>query len=210
MTRSICAALVGVFFFALPASCQLWEYNPAEGILQPGDRLSITVWRMPEMSGEFEIAPDSTLVHPLYRQVKVAGAPLYVAEQRLREYLVTLDSDPQFVVQPLIRITLGGEVISPDLYHHPKNVTISQAITLAGGVNSEGDLGRVRLIRSGTMYALNLSNPMAAEAQIPLSSGDQILVGRRRSIFRDYISPLSSVVGAASGVVLLLLRTGAI
>jgi len=52
----------------------------SDPVLRPGDVLRITVWRHPEMSGEFVVAPDSTLVHPLYQVVKVAGAPLPVAK----------------------------------------------------------------------------------------------------------------------------------
>ena len=43
-------------------------------VLRPGDMLRITVWRHPEMSGDFAVAPDSTLVHPLYQAVRVAGS----------------------------------------------------------------------------------------------------------------------------------------
>src|SRR5436853_3239668 len=43
--------------------------------LRPGDVLRINVWRHPELSGDFVVAPDSTLVDPVYQVVKVAGYP---------------------------------------------------------------------------------------------------------------------------------------
>src|SRR5215218_6153155 len=35
--------------------------------LSPGDSVRITVWRKPEFSGDFIVAPDGTISHPLYR-----------------------------------------------------------------------------------------------------------------------------------------------
>ena len=69
--------------------------------LNPGDVLRITVWRKPELSGEFIIATDGTVSHPLYRSVRVTGIPLPAVETRIREFLGMLEENPQFVVEPL-------------------------------------------------------------------------------------------------------------
>src|ERR1700736_1850648 len=49
--------------------------------LSPGDVVRIVVWRKPEFSGDFVVAPDSSITHPLYREVKVVGVPLHVVEE---------------------------------------------------------------------------------------------------------------------------------
>src|SRR5881296_1306010 len=67
-------------------------------ILRPGDVLRINVWRHPELSGDFEVAPDSTLVDPVYQVVKVAGAPLAVVRERLRAVLSTYEQGVPFVL----------------------------------------------------------------------------------------------------------------
>jgi protein involved in polysaccharide export with SLBB domain len=46
------------------------------GALNPGDVVRITVWRKPELSGDFIIAGDGSVSHPLYRDVRVTGMPL--------------------------------------------------------------------------------------------------------------------------------------
>ena len=43
--------------------------------LAPGDVLRVNVWRRPELSGDFVLASDGTLTHPLFKSVQVAGAP---------------------------------------------------------------------------------------------------------------------------------------
>src|SRR2546429_227615 len=105
----------------------------SDPVLRPGDVLRITVWRHPEMSGEFVVAPDSTLGHPLYQVVKVAGAPLPVVKERLRGLLATYEQDVQLVIEPLFPVTVAGEVRVPNLYRLPPGTTFAQAIPPAGG-----------------------------------------------------------------------------
>src|SRR5688572_5924286 len=72
--------------------------------LAPGDSVRIVVWRKPEMSGDFIVGPDGTITHPLYRSVRVAGIPFSTAEANVRNFLARFEQDPQFVVEPLVRV----------------------------------------------------------------------------------------------------------
>ena len=76
--------------------------------LRPGDVLRINVWRHPELSGDFVVAPDSTLVDPVYQVVKVAGAPLAVVRERLRAVLSTYEQGVPFVLEPVFPVTVAG------------------------------------------------------------------------------------------------------
>lgn len=55
------------------ASASAQGRNSMDPVLRPGDALRINVWGHPVLSGDFAVAPDSTLVHPVYQAVKVAG-----------------------------------------------------------------------------------------------------------------------------------------
>src|SRR5512133_4373731 len=76
--------------------------------LEPGDSIRVVVWRKPEMSGDFIVAPDGTITHPLYQAVRVGGIPFATAEVNLRNFLLRFAQDPQCVAEPFVRLALSG------------------------------------------------------------------------------------------------------
>lgn len=180
--------------------------DASTAMLRPGDKVSITVWRQPDYSGEFAVAADSTISHPLYQDVKVAGIPVAVAEQRIRTFLARYETNPQVVVEPLFSVAVGGEVRKPDLYQLPPQTTLSQAIAQAGGPTETGQLKKVKLARGGQEVTVNLSAANAEWANVPVRSGDVIIVGKKHDILREYIGPFASMVAAAASVVYAIRR----
>jgi protein involved in polysaccharide export with SLBB domain len=174
--------------------------------LRPGDAVRITVWRKPELSGDFAIAGDSTIASPFYMDLKVAGLPLPSAAERVRLHVARFETEPRVLVEPLLRVSVGGEVRQPSLYTLRPETTIAQAIMQAGGLTERGYLERVTLWRGGQELTVDLSRPDMGLAGSPILSGDQILVPRRVSIFRDYVAPMGSILGAAAAVANLILR----
>ena len=190
------------------APTRVWPQSPlprpqAAGVLTPGDGLRITVWRHPELSGEFTISADSTLVHPLYQVVKVAGVPLVVAKERLRGLLATYEQDVQLTLEPLLPVAVAGEVRQPNLYRLPQGTTIAQAIALAGGPTERGRLDRVRVMRRQSEITLDLTSDYPSSEQRQVASGDQVLVGRRSGFnaWRDLIVPLTSLAGTVAAII---------
>src|SRR5436190_1327145 len=98
---------------SLPAAAQDPGTPGTQLVLTPGDSVRIVVWRKPEFSGDFVVAPDGSITHPLFRDVKIAGVPLATAEANLRRYLTQYDQNPQFVMEPLLRVSVSGEVTRP-------------------------------------------------------------------------------------------------
>lgn len=174
--------------------------------ITPGDYVRVTVWRKPELSGEFLVAADSSLKHPLYQDVKVAGATVAAAQERVRTYLLRLEATPQVSIDPLFQVAVGGEVRNPNLYRLAPETNLAQAVALAGGPSERGRLDRVRLLRGGRTYNIDLAGADGAGVQMPIQSGDRIFVGRRSDLLRDNIAPLASLAGAAVSVALLFRR----
>jgi protein involved in polysaccharide export with SLBB domain len=195
--------LTALALIALLAAPPLAAQSSSSGdlILRPGDVVRVTVWRSAELSGEFAITGDGTLAHPLYRDVVVGGVDVATAEQRIRQLLSGLESNPRFVVQPLLRVSLGGEVRQPSLYTLPPETSIAQAVAMAGGATERGRLDRVRLLRGGGEVRVDLTDPQGGWAQSLIRSGDQLFVERRVSVFRDYIAPAGSIVAALVSLV---------
>jgi protein involved in polysaccharide export with SLBB domain len=154
------------------------------------------------MSGEFVVGPDSSLRHPVYQTVKVAGVPLNVVEERLRRLLVTYDQDVQFVMEPLVAVTVAGEVRLPNLYRLPQGTTLAQAVALAGGPTDLGRLDKVQVIRRDSTLVVNLAGGYSQFGSLTIASGDQLIMARRSdfNVLRDLLYPLASITAAIAAV----------
>jgi len=180
-------------------------------MLAPGDSVRIVVWRKPEMSGDFIIAPDNTISHPLYRAVRVGGVPFATAETNVRTFLAKFEQDPQFVVEPLVRVAVSGEVGRPQVFAVRPETTIGEAVAQAGGPNQFGERDKVRVLRRETggrqrEFVVSLLDPESPAATIRVHSGDQIVVDRRRSFFREVFLPALGVLGSAASIYLVIDR----
>lgn len=194
-------AATSVFAQATPAS----DFRPQA--LNPGDQVRIVVWRNLEFTGDFTISGNGTITHPLYRELQVTGVPIATVEERLRTFLTRYIANPQFVVLPLLKIIVGGEVKSPNVYSVPPETTIAQAIILAGGPTERGRLDRVRILRDGQEIPVDLTAATSDVATLQIRSNDQILITRQRNTFRDVIAPALSAFGAVAGLANIIIST---
>ena len=171
-------------------------------VLSPGDIVRISVWRNVELSGEFIVAPDGSITHPLYREVKVAGVPLAEVEHRIGAFLSRYgEANAAFAVTTLIRVFVGGEVRTPNVYAVPPGATVAQALAAAGGPSERARLNKVQILRNTNRFALDLTSADPRSMQTPVRSGDQIFVPRTHSVFAEYIAPASSLLAAAAAIV---------
>jgi protein involved in polysaccharide export with SLBB domain len=193
-------------FTASPLAAQSGNQEAAAATLAPGDLLRITVWRHPEYSGDFLVAPDGSVTHPLYREVNVAGIPLQVVEERVRTFLARYETNPAFVLSPLLRVFVGGEVRQPSVYTVSPGTTVAEVIALAGGPTDRGRLDHVRLIRRQSEETLDLTRLDTRATTLEARSGDQLLVDRRRNFFLDILAPSSSVFAAAASVASIIIQ----
>jgi protein involved in polysaccharide export with SLBB domain len=175
-------------------------------VLAPGDVLRITVWRKPEFSGEFLVAPDGSITHPLYRELKVAGIPFSAVDERVRVFLARFEANPAFVLAPLLRVVVGGEVRQPNVYTVPPGTTVAQVIAMAGGPTERGRLDRVRVARGRSIHVVDLTRVDADASYSEVRSGDQVIVERTRNVLRDYLGPASSVVGALAALTSIVIQ----
>ncbi len=193
----------------------LWAQTPTtardQSMLTGGDSVRITVWRRPELSGDFVVAPDGSVTHPLYRTVRVGGVTMPAAETNVRNFLLKFDQDPQFVMEPLFRVAVTGEVNRPQLFAVNPQTSIAEAVARAGGTTEFARRSRVRILRTdprGEQRELfvDLQNPERGLASTPVHSGDQIVVDRKKSFFKDFLVPALTVVGSVASVGLLIER----
>jgi polysaccharide biosynthesis/export protein len=191
----------------LPGASSAQGFATDRATLAPGDVIRIAVWRKPEFSGDFVIAPDSSITHPLYRTVKVAGVPLTMVEDRVRTFLKAYETEPSFVLSPLLRVFVGGEVRAPNVFTVPPGTTVAQAIALAGGPTERARLEEVTLIRrSIERSTLDMTQTDSRAATLEARSGDQVLVGRRRNFYQEVLAPASSVLAAVAALTSIVIQ----
>ncbi|HEY7894284.1 MAG TPA: polysaccharide biosynthesis/export family protein [Gemmatimonadaceae bacterium] len=200
--RSLLLAVLCCAAVAVPSLAQdAPPPSDTNTVLHPGDEVRVTVWRNAEMSGDFLVGVNGALLHPLYQEVPIAGVPMQEVDNRLRKFLTKYESDPQIVVIPLLHTTVAGEVSKPSLYNLPRGTSVGEAIALAGGPTQYGNLGKVLLFRAGREYKIDLRSPLNEWTSRPIESGDQIIVTRHSSFFRDIFFPLVGLVGSAAAIV---------
>ena len=178
-----------------------------EGVLNPGDLVRVSVYRNPDLSGDMEVGPDGTLLHPLYRDLRVTGLSQAQLDERLAAHLARYGAEPAFVAEPRVRVTVSGEVRQPQVATVRPGTTVFQALAIAGGVAPGGRANRVQLVRQGQSRTLDLTQPNAPEATEPVRSGDLIVVDRRPTWVRDLLTPVASVVSVGIAIINLLRTT---
>jgi polysaccharide export outer membrane protein len=193
------------------AAAQQASSPGVQSVLTPGDSVRIVVWRKPEFSGDFVIAPDGTITHPLFRGVRVANIPFATAEANLRTFLSRFEENPQFVMEPLIRLAVSGEVTRPLVFAARPETTIGEAVARAGGTTMNAARGRVRVIRlepNGQQQQLvvDLADPSKSDGTMPARSGDQIVVDRKKSFTKDILIPIIGIIGSVASLGLLIDR----
>ena len=182
------------------ASAQGPAAGDEESVLRPGDAVRLTVWRNAELTGEFTVGADGSIMHPmLYRRFSVANVPIQSAEHTLREFLKRFEANPEFVMEPLLRVAVSGEVGRPNLYFLRPGTTVTQAVALAGGPTERGRRDRLTLRRDGTSQTISLTSSESVTS-IRVRSGDEILIDRRRAWFREVIAPSAAIIGAIAAV----------
>lgn len=162
--------------------------------LHPGDHLRITVISDDKnLSGEFEVAPDGTLRHPLYNRVQVAGVPVTDLKDSISSFLKALQKEPQLEVEPLFQITVTGEVNKPGVFFVAPETTLQKAIEReAAGANDRADLNAITLLRDSRRIPVSLAEVSPANAPQTVRSGDYITVRAKRNVMGN-ITPFLGI-----------------
>jgi polysaccharide export outer membrane protein len=212
--RTLAALLLLALLPAVPVRAQTPAASRTtadQSFLAPGDSVRIVVWRKPELSGDFVVASDGTITHPLYRAVRVAGVPFAKAEESVRTFLTQFEANPQFVMEPLIHVAVSGYVTRPLVFAASPGTSVGEAIARAGGVDQQGARNHVRILRltpngQQSQMLVDLTDAAGSAGTMPIRSGDQIIVDKRKSFFKDIMVPALGIIGSIASLGLLIDR----
>lgn len=153
LSARIATALALCIALTLPAfAAQAAETLQDLYLLGSGDRLRVSVYNEPDLSGEFEVDGSGSVSLPLVGDMPASGLSLRQFEQRLTKlladgYLI----DPRVSVEVLNYrpFYILGEVKSPGKYPYVSGITVLNAVAMAGGYSHRARQDRAEIVRGG-------------------------------------------------------------
>lgn len=135
----------------------------------PGDTVRVSVFSVPNLSGDFAVSDDGTISYAMLGPIKATGLTVEELRQRVAAELAKgYVNDPQVSAQIVTfrPYYVMGEVSQPGRYALGDNVTALRAIATAGGLTYRASRKYVFLRRDGR-----------DEIKLPLDSDFQVLPG---------------------------------
>jgi polysaccharide biosynthesis/export protein len=180
-TKSMLVALP-LLIFQAPVHAQQVGYA-----VQPGDLLSISVWKEPDLQGEVLVTPDGALAFPLVGQVDARGKTVTELQKTITEQLTRYISDPVVTVSVKDirgnKVYVIGQVNKPGEFIVNPRVDVMQALSMAGGTTAFASLDDIIILRrtDAKQEALEFNYGDVARGRdlkqnIELRSGDIVVV----------------------------------
>lgn len=120
-------------------------------VIQPGDVLTISVWKERDLQGEMAVRPDGGLNFPLAGEIVAAGKTIEQLQKDIAAKLARYVPDP--VVTATVKQSLGnriyvvGKVNNPGEYAANRTIDVMQALSMAGGPNPFASVNKIKIIR---------------------------------------------------------------
>ncbi len=123
-----------------------------EYVIGPTDILEIQVWREPNFSRTVPVRPDGKITLPLLDDVRAAGLTPLQLKNKLEKALQKFINNPKVsvLVQEINskKVYVLGQVNTPGEYPLKHNMTVMQALSLAGGLAEWADASHIVIIRN--------------------------------------------------------------
>lgn len=145
--------------------------------LGPEDKVKVTVFGEPDLSGEFLVDSSGVLAAPFIGQISVKGLTLRQFESayagKLRDAQILRDPRVSAEVVSFRPIYVLGEVKKPGQYAFVSGMTVQKAVALAEGYTYRASESSVEITRSGKKFKLDVT-PMTK-----VFPGDEIRIPER-------------------------------
>ena len=175
--------------------------------IAPLDKLSINVFQVDELSGEYQVDLTGNIAMPLVGSVSAVDMTTIEFEERLtaalsEQYLRDPDVTVGVMEAAGSSVTVEGSVNEPGIYPTFGEISLIQAIALGGGLDQNANPGTVIVFRQidGQRMAAGFDLTAIRRGQEPdpaIYRGDIIVVdgSRTRQTWRDILQtvPIFSV-----------------
>lgn len=155
--------------------------NPADSyLIEPGNRVRVTVFNEPSLSGDFIVDPSGNLAMTLVGNIPASGVAPKALGQRVEAVLKKdgyLQSPKVAVeVQSFRPFYVLGEVRQPGEFPYTNGMTVLSAVAKAGGYDYRAWEGEVLLVR----VVDGAQKEYRATERTPILPGDIVKVQQRR------------------------------
>lgn len=177
------AAALFIFSLALPAQ----DSTPGDYLVNPGDILSVSVWKEEGLMQEVLVRPDGKFSFPLADDMQAQGQSIADIRNALTEKLSKFIPDPVVSVSVLQilgnKVYVIGQVNRPGEIIANPQIDVVQAMSIAGGANAFANLNDIKILRrtNGVLEAIefryrDIEKGKRLQQNIMLQTGDVVVV----------------------------------
>jgi len=152
----------------------------------PGDKLRIEVYKDPQLSQSLQVRPDGKITLPLVADVQASGlTPIQLRDDltsRLKEYITNPVVTVIVVEASAATAYVVGEVNHPGAVTlQGGQITVLQAIALAGGLKDFANSKNIRILRKSSIVGVqtinfNYKDAIRGAQAVYLRPGDTVVV----------------------------------
>ena len=149
--------------------------------LSKEDVVEVSVWKEPELSRTMPVRPDGKITLPLVGDVQAEGLQPKELEESVQKRLASLVRDPHvtIIVHDVngARVFVTGMVTHAGAFPLRSNMSVLQALALAGGLAEFADHGAIGIVRGdGTHLTVDYDDLINGKSKLSLAAGDTIVV----------------------------------
>jgi polysaccharide export outer membrane protein len=153
--------------------------------LQPGDRLTVQVFREKDLTGDYTIDPSGKLMFPLVGEIQAAGLTTEelhrILVEKLRKYLINPHVSLSKAKATIKSISILGHVKKPGTFDYAEGATLMRVISMAEGFAPSANSRKIRIIRTKddakeVIYANAQDIVNGRTEDVELEPGDMIFV----------------------------------
>jgi len=155
--------------------------------VQPGDILTISVWKEEDLKGDVLVRPDGGISFPLTGDISAKGRTVEQIRQEIVSKIQKYIPDPVVTVQ--VKQIVGnniyviGKVNKPGAFVLSQDINVMQALSIAGGTTTFASLNKILVLRreDGKQVAIpfrygDVESGEHLDQNIELKSGDVVVV----------------------------------
>jgi polysaccharide export outer membrane protein len=119
----------------------------------PGDVLEISVWKDPNLSRQVVVLPDGSITFPLVGKFKAEGKSVSQLKTEMEQKISRFVPEPELtiILQQVnsMVVYVIGKVNRPGHVALNRNISVLQALSMAGGLNIFADPQDIQIVRKG-------------------------------------------------------------